>query len=539
MPLKTTNNTFPVSLIMALGLVFITIAVAIFYVEQRLNTLVLAPLLAGVYLVIVAAWQKALIYKLAPKVISPNKLQGRPIQWRKKAVVAAVVVFAPLLTVAINYHAQLMPYRWDVTEAGQHTLNSSTTELIRGLNSKVDMTALYVGTPPKYLEDMLKEYSRISAGNITTDIVDPIVNIGQAAKFGNVISGKESKLIIRAGVERKDVDFSQSSLTEEQVSNALLRVSRKQRQVYFLTGHGEYSPTDESNQGLSTFASLLHSNNVSSKSLMLGIEDSIPEDCDVLIIAGPRKAFTEAEQGLIESYLNNGGDALLLVESVLVTEPDQPLTAAEQLSNPSLNAILNQWGLHVGSDIVVDLSSHVGSDVGSPATRNYMRHKAITAGLDYTFYVRPRSLTVLEQRPPTIKLAPIVLTASKERSWAETNRHLTIEYDEGVDIPGPVPISFVIWQEKTAKELSDTRMIVFTDADFLSNAYINQYSNAEMGLNIVNWLSDIDYRIYLDQQQIKVERLDLASKQRRIIIALLVLLPLLIAAAGLLVWTRL
>lgn len=539
MPLKTSNNTFPFLLIMALGLVCITIAAAIFYVEQRLNTLVLAPLLAGVFLVIVAAWQKALIYKLAPKVISPNKLQGRPFQWRKKAVIAAAVVFAPLLTVAINYFAQLMPYRWDVTEAGQHTLNSSTTELIRGLNSKVDMTALYVGTPPKYLEDMLKEYSRISAGNITTDIVDPIVNIGQAAKFGNVISGKESKLIIRAGAERKDVDFSQSSLTEEQVSNALLRVSRKQRQVYFLTGHGEYSPTDESNQGLSTFASLLQSNNVSSKSLMLGIEDSIPEDCDVLIIAGPRKAFTAAEQGLIESYLNNGGDALLLVESVVVTEPDQPLTAAEQLSNPSLNAILNQWGLHVGSDIVVDLSSHVGGDVGSPATHNYMRHKAITAGLDYTFYVRPRSLTVLEQRRPTIKLAPIVLTASKERSWAETNRHLTIEYDEGVDIPGPVPISFVIWQEKTAKELSDTRMIVFTDADFLSNAYINQYSNAEMGLNIVNWLSDIDYTIYLDQQQIKVERLDLTSKQRRIIIALLVLLPLLIAAAGLLVWTRL
>ena len=32
------------------------------------------------------------------------------------------------------------------------------------------------------------------------------------------------------------------------------------------------------------------------------------------------------------------------------------------------------------------------------------------------------------------------------------------------------------------------------DDDFLTNVYINQYSNAEMELNIINWLSELGFK---------------------------------------------
>ena len=32
------------------------------------------------------------------------------------------------------------------------------------------------------------------------------------------------------------------------------------------------------------------------------------------------------------------------------------------------------------------------------------------------------------------------------------------------------------------------------DADFLTNVYINQYSIAEMELNIINWLSELGFK---------------------------------------------
>ncbi len=520
------NENYPV--LFGLGMICLTWGLVSFYVEQHFSILTIALSLLGIISLLICFIPKGKFSQRHLKLL----------QWKKAGVILTVIFLSVVFSAGINYLAYSLPWRWDVTQAKQHTLTTSTVEFVKGLKTEVQLTALYVGLPPKYLEDLFKEYERIFKGNIKTEIIDPIEQIGYAAQFGSVISGKERKVIVRAGNERRDVDFTQSSLSEEQLTNAIVRVTREKRHVYFLTGHGEFALSSEEDQGLSLFAKLLDSNNIISKNLMLGIEENIPEDCDVLIIAGPRNDLTEKEETMIEEYLKKGGDALFLIEHIIVTTPDKPLTDEEKHKNPSLNNIFNRWGVNIQEDIVVDLSSHAGADVGSPATRNYIRHKAITQGLDYTFYVRPRSITVLEERRSSIKLAPIVLTATKENSWAETDRTLEIHFDETLDTPGPVPISFVIWEEKEEGDHSDTRIIVFTDADFLTNIYINQYSNAEMGLNIMNWLSELDYKVFLDQKEIKVERLDLTSKQRRKVAVILFLMPVFIAAGGIIVWMK-
>ena len=443
---------------------------------------------------------------------------------------------------ASHYWASHSNVRWDVTQDKQHTLSNHTIEYVSTLTNELQLTAFHVGMPPKYLLDLFKEYERVSAGVIKTEIIDPIEQIAYAAKFGNAINADERKVIVQSGDNRKDVDFSLSALSEDKLTNAIASVSRAPRTVYFLTGHGEYSSTNQEYAGLSKFKQLLADNNITSKTLMLGITQSIPENCDVLIIAGPKNALTSNEETLISDYLIKGGDALFLIEHTLVTTPDKPLSKEKLQKNPSLNTILNQWGLDVQSDIVVDLTNHVGDDVGSPATKNYGRHKALTEGLDYTFYVRPRSLRVLPQRRASIKHAVIVSTASTENSWAETNRALDIQFDPNTDTMGPVPFAYVVIEDKNAglqgKKTSDTRLIVFSDADFLSNVYVNQYSNAQMGLNLVNWLAELDYKIFVSAKEIKVERLNLTSKQTRQVIVILILLPFLFVIVGLVVWLR-
>lgn len=475
---------------------------------------------------------------------SPNLNKAR---WKRFTLVCSMVIGSlSFLTVNV-YIANSITMRWDVTEAKQHTLSQHSIAFISALNEQVELTALFVGMPPKYLQDLFNEYERLSGGLISTKIIDPIDNISYAAQFGNVVSGKERKVIVQSSNGRNDVDFTETVLTEEKLTNAIARASRAPRQVYFLSGHAEYSPSNEDNVGLSTFKQLLADNNIQSNELMLGITQAIPEDCDVLIIAGPRSALTQQEEILIVDYLTSGGNALFLIEHALVTTTDKPLTQAQLQLNPSLNSILNQWGLNVQSDIVVDLTNHVGNDVGSPATKNYGKHKAITEGLDYTFYQRPRSIEVLEQRRANIKLAVIASTTSKENSWAETNRHLDIQFDQEIDTPGPVPFSYVVLEKHQQKnseqqtpenKLSDTRIIVFTDADFLTNIYINQYSNAQMGLNVVNWLAELDYQVFVSTKAIKVERLDLTSKQKRQVMMILLLLSFLIVIVGSVVWLK-
>ena len=516
------------SLQFALGAVLVLCAATYSYVEQSVSFLPIAVAMSGLLL---------LLFSLLYKDKAKNKTLGF-LAWEKAGVIAAVIAFSAIFLAGVNYVSNRFEYRWDVTLDKQHTLTQATEDFIREIQVPVELTAFYVGLPPQYLQDLLNEYERVSSGRITATIVDPIGDIGAAAEFGNVISGEERKLIVVAGAERRDVDFSTASLSEEQITNALARITREPRQAYFLTGHSERSATSEKNEGFSLFVDLLNANNISSKDLMLGTERKIPEDCDVLIVAGPRTQLTDEEQELVNSYLEQGGDALFLIEAVVVTSSDKALTADQFDKNPSLNSILNYWGINIGNDIVVDMSSHIGGDQGSPATKNYGDHKEITQGLDYTFYIRPRSITALNSRRPTIELAPIAHTASKENSWAETDRTLNIRYDRGVDIPGPVAMSYVIWEGKEKTEESDTRIIVFTDADFLSNAYINQYSNAAMGINIVNWLSELDYAVFNEQKNIKVERLELTSKQRRIVTALLFLMPLLIGLTGVFVRMR-
>lgn len=516
----------------ALGVIFCLCACSYYYIEQSADFLSIALAIAGSFV---------LLLSLINKGKSEHKRIGQ-FEWSRVRLFIIVIPFSVICLVGINYLSQTLPYRWDVTQHSQHTLSQATVDFVESIEASVEtpieLTAFYVGLAPSYLQSLLNEYERVSNGKISATIVDPIEDIAYAAKFGNVIRGEESKLIAVYGDERKDIDFSEASLSEEQVTNALIRISREQRQAYFLTGHNERSETNEANQGLSLFAQLLSSNNISSKSLLLGSKLKIPEDCDVLIVAGPRTDLSDEEELLVKAYLKQGGDALFLIEAVALTRPDKELTSDKLDKSPSLNSILNQWGVNVGSDIVVDLTSHVGGDQGSPATRNYGQHKAITEGLDYTFYIRPRSITELNDRRASVKLAPIALSSSKEKSWAETDRSLNVSFDEGIDIPGPVAISYVIWEGKEKTEESDTRIIVVTDADFLSNAYLNQYSNAAMGLNIVNWLSELDYAVFHDTKNIKVERLDLTSKQRRTVTVILLLMPLLICLLGMFVWMR-
>jgi membrane-bound metal-dependent hydrolase YbcI (DUF457 family) len=209
-------------------------------------------------------------------------------RWKKLALIFCIVSFSMVFIGVSHYLASHSNVRWDVTQDKQHTLSNNTIEYVSTLTNELQLTAFHVGMPPKYLLDLFKEYERVSAGIIKTEIIDPIEQIAYAAKFGNAINADERKVIVQSGDNRKDVDFSLSALSEDKLTNAIASVSRVPRTVYFLTGHGEYSSSNQEYAGLSKFKQLLADNNITSKTLMLGITQSIPENCDVLIIAGPK-----------------------------------------------------------------------------------------------------------------------------------------------------------------------------------------------------------------------------------------------------------
>ncbi len=522
--MMTQQRSYKWVILMILALVCLLYAFGLWFIEKTL-------FLRCIFLFIIGGL--ALVVSFLSAIYSKAPRAGNI--YRKHFYVAFLIGLWLLWLVIFNVLGSYYDMRYDVTEFNQHTMSQNTKSLLENLKQNIQITVLYVGIVPKYVEDLLNSYQKASLGRIRFEIVDPLQNIGYAARFGHVITGQQKKIIVESDKERQDVDFSETPLDEELLNNAIIRVTRKERIVYFLTGHQEYNVYDTSENGLSTFASLLQENNIVVRRLLLDPQIGIPLDCDVLVIAGTRDFLSEKEEAVIDGYLKKGGDALFLIENTIVSTPDKPLTPKEKEKNPSLNNILNAWGLQVAFDVVVDLASHMSGDVGTPATRNYMAHKAIVGNLDYTFYVRPRSLSVLKDRRPTIKLAPLVLTASgADKSWGEADRYLKVKYDEKEDRPGPVPIAYVVWeaQKDVSEKVSDTRMVVVTDADFLSNAFIDQYSNAQLGINAIHWLSEMDYKPFMGTKHIDVVKLNLTSKQKRVVAFILFVIPFSIVAVG-------
>ncbi len=119
---------------------------------------------------------------------------------------------------------------------------------------------------------------------------------------------------------------------------------------YFIYGHGEGDPGDPSGEprevgdmGYSKLAAILK-DEINSDWQRLDLEGAspIPADCQLLIIAGPRKAqFATNEVEKVEAYLKQGGRLLLLLDTPCGLLP-----------------LMSQWGVTLGKFPVIEGDPH-------------------------------------------------------------------------------------------------------------------------------------------------------------------------------------
>ncbi len=95
---------------------------------------------------------------------------------------------------------------------------------------------------------------------------------------------------------------------EEVITRAILEVAGKpqtKRVAYFTRGHGESSPADvNAEKRYSELRRLLEDRNLMVSNIDLGVQESIPKDAKLLIIAGPKATFLDKEVSLIRNFLN-------------------------------------------------------------------------------------------------------------------------------------------------------------------------------------------------------------------------------------------
>ena len=261
------------------------------------------------------------------------------------AIAAAVIVLAVL----VNLIVRAIPSRYtefDLSEAGLYTLSESSRQVADDLTQ--DVTIYYLaqtGNEDQIISKLLDKYAAQSS-HITWELKDPAVYPTFAAQYGAqdltsggliLVCGEQSKVLDAA--ELYDYDYSDYAATgaadvtfdgESRITSAIYQLtSGESRHVYYTTNHGEQALT-------STLTDALESQNLTVSALDL-LSQTIPEDCDLLVINDPAQDFSGAgslvdELSQLRSYLSNGGRVLLLTDSYYSTPLPQwlpgPLPAA-------------------------------------------------------------------------------------------------------------------------------------------------------------------------------------------------------------------
>ena len=128
-----------------------------------------------------------------------------------------------------------------------------------------------------------------------------------------------SRVFTENGLRLQTPSSSQKCSGEEVITRAILEVAGKpqtKRVAYFTRGHGESSPAGvNAEKGYSELRRLLEDRNLMVSNIDLSVQENIPKDAKLLIIAGPKATFLDKEVSLIRNFLNqNDGNLLVALD---------------------------------------------------------------------------------------------------------------------------------------------------------------------------------------------------------------------------------
>lgn len=482
----------------------------------------------------------------------------RPVRaWGKRKFAISVntlvaLGLAVLLVLMVNYLSYRHNFRMDWSRSRFYSLSDKTLSLLSGLTNRIDAVVFFQPGHNAYedIHNLLKEYEYASP-LMRVEWVDPDRDLARTEELmrkyqvdqANVVvfdAGGRSKYVTARDIAEYDyspVRFGQSPERvafkgEQAFSSAIQSITESRRPViYFLQGHGERD-VDSFNRsaGYSSLAQGIKRDNIDVRKLTLGEAQLIPADCDALVIAGPEKKVSGQELDLIRNYLEQKGRLLVMLDAMTQT---------------GLEPLMADWGVRLADDVVVDATRTLS---GRELFITKYEPHPITSKLksETSILYLPRSVEPAVGAEEAVgapdKPHVMPLAASSEAGWAESDlTQNPMKFDAGVDRPGPVSVAVAAERGPVPGidvQIRPTRVVVFGDSDFVSNAAMTG-GNEDFFMSALNWLLERAELMAIAPKSVEQNRLLLTETQLRMLHwIVVVVLPLLVAVAGGLVWLR-
>jgi len=333
----------------------------------------------------------------------------RKVQYTTQSTLSILIILVVLII--INIFSQTKFARWDLTANKQYTISPSTKKIIGKLDDIVNVKLYFSKNLPPVLQiqerrikDLLDEYRAYSKGKIVIKKEDPsadqeletkVKSIGipqvqmtyrqkdevevKNGYFGMAIFYGGKKEVIPIIQDEDNLEYDLTSAIRKVTSDTIMKIG-------FSTGHDERDVEKD-------YSLIKGALNQQYETTMVTISDTqpIPSDITTLIIAGPKKDFTERELYQIDQYIMKGGKLIVLMEMVQLNL-EMGLFATPMQNK--LNNLLDSYGIKVNSDLVLDKYNDRLTYSESPDNRI----QYVTT-VNYPFFVKAIKKNFAENNP--------------------------------------------------------------------------------------------------------------------------------------------
>ena len=485
----------------------------------------------------------------------PRKIHRFQIGLNVILQVAIVIVLAAM----VNYLGFEHYKRWDLSRDKKYALSDKTKHFLDGLKGKVRMTVFFGSQNPITgdVQNLLTEYQYASRGKIDVEYVDPERNLTRAKELFDKykVVTEESVLIVDYEGRNKTVKASEMAemdqgnpmlgeapkMTafkgEQAITSAVIDVVEgKKNTVGWIVGHKE-PPLGEGSP-VSVLKTFIENENIKLQELNLFEVPAIPADLKAIVIAGPQYDLSDREMKLLRDFWNKDGRILVLIDPAAKT--------------PKLLAFLNDLGVKVDDDRLMAMVKTGIEEVARvrDVVAHFLPDNPVTkrlADVRAPFFGQTSSLTLEPQRVASANIHLAPLAQPEKGYWGETDYNTTVEalleFDPDRDHGDPLTIAASVEKGGSADErvqINSARLVLVANSTFIDD---NALTQGQQGLDFVsasiNWLLSREQMIGIAPKIPQTLTFSLDEKALRSMRwIILVLLPLVPAILGLLVWWR-
>ena len=471
---------------------------------------------------------------LTTQVICRRQVSDTRLRINNLVVTAAVITGIILVNAIVSTIAAKIPMKIDFTNNHVYEYSEQTKEVLAGVDDDVHIYALYPDSIDGEFASTIREYlTQYAQMNDKIQVIykdpyeDPafVRQYGGEVALGSVVvaQGERFRVIPFEKLYRENQYSGSVSIDiENQFTSAIRYVTGMGQKIkaYFIKGHNEYAGAQ------SALAAAFENEGYTVGEIIIAT-DGIPEDADLLVSLAPAVDFTAEERDVLDAYLLDGGKAAFA------------FTAGTQ-SLERLYTYLAEWGISVNSDFVMEndasmaFQSQMGVPVPAPQIMEHSTTEKLMSG-DVRF-IAPASCSfgINENNPQHATVTSLLKTS--KNSWGETDlTSATLEKSEN-DISGPLTVAAIAEKDADGKIFVIGSLQAIETQGLLNDS---SYCNGDLIFNVFSYLTDKGDALNIRAKVISAETLTMTERQVNITAVLVqYVLPLLILAAGLLVWLR-